>query len=97
MGAEVISGSANAALAVLAAGQVPGLWRDLDTGDHRGRLVAVGLALGIATTAGVLAKSPWPVLATGAAVFVMLWMDGSPAGAAGGVESGHMKAERIIR
>lgn len=93
----MISGSANAALAVLAAGQVPGLWRDLETGDHRGRLVAVGLSLGIATTAGVLAKSPWPVLATMAAVFVMLWMDGPTPAARAGVESGHMKAEGIIR
>lgn len=93
----MISGSANAALAVLAAGQVPGLWRDLETGDDRGRLVATGLSLGIAGTAAVLAKSPWPVLATMAAVLVMLWMDGPSRGATGGVESGHMKAGRINR
>lgn len=93
----MISGSANAALAVLAAGQVPGLWRDLETGDDRGRLIAVGMSLGLAGTAAVLAKSPWPVLATMAAVFVMLWMDGPSTGAAGAVGSAHVKAERINR
>lgn len=64
----------NAALTVLTVAGVPGLFRDLETGDRRGELAALAIGVSVGAAASVLARTPWPLLGSVAACLFMLHM-----------------------
>lgn len=62
-----------AALTVLTIAAVPGLFSDLDDGTRRAEIEAATLGLVMGAAASSLARTPWPLIATGAMVAYAVW------------------------
>lgn len=62
-----------AALTVLTVAAVPGLFKDLEDGTRRAEVEASVLALIMGGAASTIARTPWPLIATGAAVAYAVW------------------------